>query len=92
MVARVVSTEGVDQVNIPRLLHNIEKVYQYRSIEDDDVYKDENMRRLVMNYGSGFVKAAIHFTQKQGLCYCRKVYMTRPQSTSIAISNSLSFT
>lgn len=65
MVARVVSTEGVDQVNIPRLLHNIEKVYQYRSIEDDDVYKDENMRRLVMNYGSGFVKAAIHFTKSK---------------------------
>ena len=63
MVARVTHIPGTDQVNISRLLYNIDKVYQYRSIEDDDVYKDENMRRLVMNYGSGFVKAAIHFTQ-----------------------------
>jgi len=36
-------------------------VYNYRSIEDPRVYKDDNMRRLVMNYGSGFVRAANYY-------------------------------
>ncbi len=61
MVARVVSTKGSDQVNMPRLLQNINDVYEYRSINDKKVYKDENMRRLVMNYGSGFVRAATYY-------------------------------
>lgn len=61
MVARVVSLPGEDQLDINRLLSNIDKIYQYRSIEDDKVFKDDNMSRLVMNYGSGFVRAANHF-------------------------------
>ncbi|MCK9583965.1 MAG: DUF2723 domain-containing protein [Candidatus Cloacimonetes bacterium] len=61
MVARVVSIEGDDQEDIPRLLSNIDKIYEYRSIDDSRVFKDENMRRLVLNYGSGFVRAASHF-------------------------------
>ncbi|MDD4147351.1 MAG: DUF2723 domain-containing protein, partial [Candidatus Cloacimonetes bacterium] len=63
MVARVVSIKGDDQENIPRLLKNIDTVYEYRSIGDDKVFKDENMRRLVLNYGSGFVRAATHFAE-----------------------------
>lgn len=61
MVARVVSNNAEDQENIPRLLDNIDMVYEYRSISDDKVFKDENMRRLVLNYGSGFVRAATYF-------------------------------
>lgn len=61
MVARVVSVPDRDQIDIQRLLSNIDKIYQYRSISDDKVYKDDNMSRLVMNYGSGFVRAANHF-------------------------------
>ncbi|MCB5252961.1 MAG: DUF2723 domain-containing protein [Candidatus Cloacimonadaceae bacterium] len=61
MVARVVSTKEYDQENIPRLLSNIDEVYEYRSIDDARVFKDDNMRRLVLNYGSGFVRAASHF-------------------------------
>lgn len=66
MVARVVSTPGNSQVDITRLLKNIDQVYEYRSISDKKVYKDDNMTRLVMNYGSGFVRAANYFVdQKQ---------------------------
>lgn len=61
MVARLVSERGADQENISRLLSNIDNVYEYRSIDDDKVFKDNNMRRLVLNYGSGFVRAATHY-------------------------------
>ncbi|MDD2422803.1 MAG: DUF2723 domain-containing protein [Candidatus Cloacimonetes bacterium] len=63
MVARVVSIKENDQENIPRLLSNINDVYEYRSIDDVRVFKDENMRRLVLNYGSGFVRAASYFAK-----------------------------
>lgn len=63
MVARVVSIPGEDQVDAERLIKNIDEIYDYRSIDDDRVYKDDNMRRLVLNYGSGFVRAANHFAE-----------------------------
>ncbi len=63
MVARVVHTRGRDQIDIPRLLANIEEIYQYRSIEDPRVYKDDNMIRLVMNYGAAFIRAATHYAE-----------------------------
>ena len=67
MVNRLVHTKDLDgeQIDIDRLLTNIEQVYQYRSIHDPRVYKDDNMKRLIMNYGSGFVRAAVYYT-KQG--------------------------
>ena len=63
MVSRLVATQNNDQIDIDRLIENITQIYQYRSIEDDRVYKDENMQRLVMNYGSGFVRAATHYAE-----------------------------
>ncbi|MCB5235193.1 MAG: DUF2723 domain-containing protein [Candidatus Cloacimonetes bacterium] len=61
MVMRLVSEPEKGAVRIDRLINNIDNVYNYRSIEDDSVYKDDNMIRLVLNYGSGFVKAAEHY-------------------------------
>ncbi len=63
MVARLVSVPGDDLEDIPRLLQNIDEIYEYRSIDDEKVFKDGNMRRLVLNYGSGFVRAATHFAE-----------------------------
>jgi len=59
MVSRVVATYDPvnEQIDIDRLLTNIDKVYKYDSIFDPKVYKDDNMKRLVMNYGSGFSRA-----------------------------------
>lgn len=69
MASRLVHTRAEDpasqQIDIDRLTKNIDEVYKYRSIFDDSVYKDENMGRLVMNYGSGYARAAVHYT-KQG--------------------------
>jgi len=65
MVSRVVSTYDPvnEQIDIDRLLTNIDKVYKYRSIFDPKVYKDDNMKRLVMNYGSGYSRAAVYFAK-----------------------------
>jgi hypothetical protein len=64
MVSRIVSTPGEDQLDINRLTYNIDKVYQYRSIADKRVHMDDNMVRLVMNYGSGYVRAAKYFVDQ----------------------------
>lgn len=61
MVSRVVNIPGEDMLDINRLLTNIDKVYEYRSISDNRVFKDSNMTRLVMNYGSGYIRAANYF-------------------------------
>lgn len=64
MVSRVVHIPGEDQLDISRLTYNIDNVYQYRSIADKRVHMDDNMVRLVMNYGSGFVRAAKYFVEQ----------------------------
>ncbi|MDD2543743.1 MAG: DUF2723 domain-containing protein [Candidatus Cloacimonetes bacterium] len=64
MVARLVASPDPDKVNAERLFKNLDEVYEYRSIEDENVFKDENMRRLVMNYGSGFVRAATYLAEQ----------------------------
>lgn len=63
MVNRLVHTKAdvEEQIDIDRLLNNIDKVYKYRSIHDDKVHKDDNMIRLVMNYAAAFSKAASHY-------------------------------
>lgn len=65
MVNRLVHTksEEREQVDVPRLVYNLDKVYEYRSIDDPRVYKDDNMLRLTMNYGAAFVRAATHFVR-----------------------------
>ncbi len=67
MVSRLVHTPDptAQQIDIQRLLANIDKIYQYRSIDDDRVFKDDNMRRLIMNYGSGYARAAVYYTKQK---------------------------
>jgi hypothetical protein len=64
MVSRVVPTYGADQLDIERLLKNTDEVYSYRSIKDKRVYKDENMRRLIMNYGAAFDRASTYYLER----------------------------
>ena len=63
MVNRLVHTKAgtEDQVDIKRLIKNIDEVYEYRSINDPNVYKDDNMLRMVMNYAAAFSKAASYY-------------------------------
>jgi hypothetical protein len=64
MVSRVVPTYGADQLDIERLLKNTDEVYSYRSIKDKRVYKDDNMRRLIMNYGAAFDRASSYYLDR----------------------------
>ncbi len=66
MVSRLVETPDTKggQIDINRLLTNVDKVYQYRSIDNKHVFKDDNMKRLIMNYGSGYARAAIWFAKQ----------------------------
>ncbi len=64
MVSRIVPVSAERNLDIARLLNNTEKVYSYRSIHDARVYKDENMRRLMMNYGAAYDRAYNHFLDK----------------------------
>lgn len=69
MVYRIVPTkdEFEQQIDVDRLLTNIDKVYQYRSIFDKRVFKDDNMTRLIVNYGAAYNRAAVHFTKQKEL-------------------------
>ena len=72
MVSRIIPVQGADQIDIYRLLNNTDKVYSYRSIKDEKVYKDENMRRLIMNYGAAYDRASTYFLQQKDHTSARK--------------------
>ena len=63
MADRLVSTKAKYQINAPRLNHNIENVFDYKSIYNEDLYKDENMNRLINNYGADFMRMSTTFYQ-----------------------------
>ncbi|MCF7913265.1 MAG: DUF2723 domain-containing protein [Candidatus Cloacimonetes bacterium] len=67
MVDRLVPTRGGDQFDISRLTANIDSVYSYASIFDDTVYKDDNMLRLLNNYGAAFMRASTYFRMEKDL-------------------------
>jgi len=61
MVVRLVHTQEENQMDIDRMVNNIEKVYQYRSIDNHRVHKDANMQKLIANYAAGFRDAANYY-------------------------------
>ena len=61
MVDRVVPTQGEGRVDIETLIENVDKVYSYRSIFDDKVYKDENASRLINNYGAAYMRISQYY-------------------------------
>ena len=63
MADRLVSTKAKYQINAPRLNHNIENVFDYKSIYNEYLYKDENMNRLINNYGADFMRMSTTFYQ-----------------------------
>ena len=65
MADRLVETKGKYQIDPIRLNHNIEEVFDYSSIFNDELYKDHNMRRLINNYGADFMRMSTVFYQKK---------------------------
>jgi tetratricopeptide (TPR) repeat protein len=65
MVGRIVPTRGETQMDVDRTLLNLEEVFEYRSIFDDSVNKDDNMKKLVTNYGAAFMRVSQYY-HRQG--------------------------
>jgi tetratricopeptide (TPR) repeat protein len=62
MVSRVVATRGHrDRVDYDRLKKNLTEVYQFRGIFDEKLYKDQNMIKLVSNYGAAFMRLSDYY-------------------------------
>jgi hypothetical protein len=89
MVGRIVPTAGSEQLDIHRLLNNTEKVYSYRSIGDKRVYKDENMRRLIMNYGAAYDRASTYFLQMNDIANAKKYLDKAFQFISVEFSKDI---
>ncbi|MBS3741163.1 MAG: DUF2723 domain-containing protein [Candidatus Cloacimonetes bacterium] len=64
MADRLVSTKGKYQIDAKRLKHNIENVFDFTSVYNEDLYKDKNMKRLMNNYGANFMSMANVLHQK----------------------------
>jgi hypothetical protein len=67
MVNRLVPTRSTDQIYLERLKMNIEEIYSYRSIFEDEVYKDDNHRKLITNYGAAFMRVSSYYHQQGNL-------------------------
>ncbi|MBW6516009.1 MAG: DUF2723 domain-containing protein [Candidatus Cloacimonetes bacterium] len=67
MVKRLVPTKDRDQIDLERLKNNLENVYSYRSIFEEDIYKDENMQKLITNYGAAFMRLSEYYHQRDDL-------------------------
>ena len=61
MVDRLVPVQIDNNLDINRLENNIEKVYSYRGITDKRLYKDDNMLRLINNYGAAYMRASTYY-------------------------------
>lgn len=48
-------------INPSVLSYNVEKVYEYRSLLDDGIYKDDNILRLGGNYGLSFDRLRLYY-------------------------------
>ena len=65
MIDRLVPYPQEDNVDMERLLNNIEGIYQYRGIFDSTMYKDPNTIRLLGNYGASYImRASRHYLER----------------------------
>ncbi|HOQ79879.1 MAG TPA: DUF2723 domain-containing protein [Candidatus Cloacimonadota bacterium] len=65
MVDRVVVSDAQDNINAQRLEKNLTEVYQYRGIFNDKLYKDDNMTRLITNYGAAYMRLSGQYQYKK---------------------------
>ena len=65
MIDRLVSSKKDSQYDIERLTTNIDSIYSYRGIFDETLYKDNNMIRLLNNYGAAYMRASQHYHKQK---------------------------
>ena len=61
LVYRVTTTKGDHKVDVDKMRYNLFKRYRYRGLNDPTVYKDENSRKLLQNYTTGFITLAYEY-------------------------------
>ena len=58
MVYKLIPEKGREMVDIATSRYNLFELYNYSSIFDERVYKDENTQKLISNYVAGFASLA----------------------------------
>ncbi len=58
MVYRLLPEKRTQVMDLERTRRNLNEVYRYDSLGDEDVYKDENTQRLLYNLSSAFISLA----------------------------------
>jgi len=67
MVYRVVPSRGgnpFDRIQPEKMRKNLTEIYQFRNLDLDGVYYDENIRRLVQNYRNLFQRLSFYYLEK----------------------------
>ena len=65
LVDRVVSIKSKNQIDIEKLITNIDSIYSYKDIFNDSIYKDKNTKRMFNNYGAEFFRASQYYHSKK---------------------------
>ncbi len=63
-VQRLVRDKGNNMVDLDLMRYRIDSVFQFRGLNDPEIYKDENTRRLVGNYFSTFLVVADEYRRR----------------------------
>jgi tetratricopeptide (TPR) repeat protein len=58
MVYKLIPQKGTEMVDIPTSRYNLFELYDYSSVFDKKVYKDDNTQKLISNYVAGFASLA----------------------------------
>ncbi|RKZ33114.1 hypothetical protein DRQ33_04745 [bacterium] len=64
LVYRVTTDKESPKVDIERMKYNLFERYQYRGLKDSTIYKDENSKKLLQNYTTGFITLAYEYRKK----------------------------
>jgi len=60
MVSRIVAEPEFEN-NVEKLIYHLENVYQYDSVFDNSVYKDQNMVNMIRNYGAAYFRLSDYY-------------------------------
>jgi phage shock protein PspC (stress-responsive transcriptional regulator) len=69
-------------VDPDRMYENLTKVFRYRNLDNDDVYYDENINRMVTNYHGVFYRLANYYLREAEK-------LEQPQSDTLAVPQEL---
>jgi hypothetical protein len=84
MTYRVVPEKGKDMVDAEKLRYRLSEVFRFRGLDDPEVYKNVNDKRLIANYISTFLQLADYYRKEgnmeEATSYARKTTQLYPDS------------